>query len=241
MGVSPWDDVSRTFMIQIRLEIWPQCQIYRVFDMFSCPAHNLFFWFDKGLPYLAHGCITMRRYDTYIHDPDTTLTFDLKVKFKGFMTWFCGQALAFLSFDIVILCLARECITMVRCVSYIHELCTLTLTVDLNIKVIFSPPTWVLQDAFALRHRHTKFWHIDVSPLYNILCIFLTLVWPWPLTYMWVAGVSLISFTHSFYFVFFKYWIVFYFTIYGHYFNPNLEILQDWQYFVHDEMKFETE
>ena len=37
-----------------------------------------FLWFDIGLPYLAHGCITMRRYVTYIHDPDTTLTFDLK-------------------------------------------------------------------------------------------------------------------------------------------------------------------
>ena len=25
------------------LELWPQGQIYRVFDMFSCPAHNFFF------------------------------------------------------------------------------------------------------------------------------------------------------------------------------------------------------
>ena len=43
-------------------------------------------WFDIGLPYLAQGCITIRRCVVYIHDPDMTLTFDLKVKFKGFMT-----------------------------------------------------------------------------------------------------------------------------------------------------------
>ena len=43
-----------------------------------------FLWFDIDLPYLAHGCITMRRCVAFIHDPDTTLNFDLKVKFKGF-------------------------------------------------------------------------------------------------------------------------------------------------------------
>ena len=79
----------------------------------------------------------------YIHDPD------IKVKFIGFMTWLCVQASAFLSFDIVILCLAHECITMVLCVAYIHELC-MTLTFDLNIKIIFSPWIWVWQNVFAL-------------------------------------------------------------------------------------------
>ena len=43
-------------------------------------------FFCIGLAYLAHGCITMRRCVAYIHDPDTTLNFDLKVKFIGFMT-----------------------------------------------------------------------------------------------------------------------------------------------------------
>ena len=38
-----------------------------------------------GIPNLAHGCITMRRCVAYIHDPDTTLTFDPKVKFEGFL------------------------------------------------------------------------------------------------------------------------------------------------------------
>ena len=40
-----------------------------------------FLWFDIGLPFLAHGCITMRQCVAYIHDPDTTLNFDLKVKY----------------------------------------------------------------------------------------------------------------------------------------------------------------
>ena len=37
-------------------------------------AHN-FLCFDIGLPYLAHWCLPIN-----IHDPDKTLTFDLKVK-----------------------------------------------------------------------------------------------------------------------------------------------------------------
>ena len=57
--------------------------------MVSCPAHNFFFWFEIGLPYLAHGCITIRQCVMYIHDSDTTLNFDLKVKFIGFLTCLC--------------------------------------------------------------------------------------------------------------------------------------------------------
>ena len=50
MVVSPWDDV----------DLWPQDQIIRGFDMSSCTA--LFFLASTfGLLYLAHGCITMRQ------------------------------------------------------------------------------------------------------------------------------------------------------------------------------------
>ena len=90
--------------------------------------------FDICIPYLAHGSFTMRGCVKYSHDLDTTLTFDLKVRFFRFITLLCVQASAFLSFDIVILCLARECIIMVRCVALIHELC-MTLPFDLNIKM----------------------------------------------------------------------------------------------------------
>ena len=36
--------------------------------------------FDIGIPYLAHGFITMRECVKCIHDSDTTLNFDIKVK-----------------------------------------------------------------------------------------------------------------------------------------------------------------
>ena len=65
------------------LELWPQGQIYRVFDMFSIQP-KAFSWFDIGSPYLAHGCITIRQCVAYIHVPDSMLTFDLKVKFIAF-------------------------------------------------------------------------------------------------------------------------------------------------------------
>ena len=55
----------------------------------------------------------------------------------GIITWLCVRATALLSFDIVILCLAPECITMVQCVAYIQDLC-MTLTFDLNIKNYIS-------------------------------------------------------------------------------------------------------
>ena len=54
-----------------------------------------FLWFDIGLSYLAHGYITMRRCVAYIHDPDTTLNFDLKVKFIGFLTCFRVRPITF--------------------------------------------------------------------------------------------------------------------------------------------------
>ena len=74
----------------------------------------------------------------------------------------------------------------------------MTLTFDLNIKIIFSPWIWVWQNVFALWHRHTKFWHMGVSPWENMLCTFLTLVLPWPLTYMRVAGGILSEFYSQF-------------------------------------------
>ena len=57
----------------------------------------LLFAFDIGILYLAHGAIKMRGCVKYIHDHDMTLTFDPKVKFRGFMTWLCVQASAFFS------------------------------------------------------------------------------------------------------------------------------------------------
>ena len=63
---------------------------------------------------------------------------------------------------------------------------------DLNIKITFSQ--WLC----SLTNRHTKFWHTGVSPWGNMLYTFLTFVWPWPLTYMWVAGCILSEFYSQF-------------------------------------------
>ena len=44
-----------------------------------------YFWIDIGLPYLAHGCITIKR--CHVHSWsrfDVVLSFDLQVKFIGF-------------------------------------------------------------------------------------------------------------------------------------------------------------
>ena len=92
-----------------------------------------FLWFDIGLPYLAHGCITMRRCVAYIHDPDTTLNFDLKVKFKGFLTCFHVWPITFFWIDIGLPYLAHGCITIRQCVAYIHDPDSM-LTFDLKVK-----------------------------------------------------------------------------------------------------------
>ena len=119
--------------------------------------------FDIGIPCLAHVSITMRACVTFIYDSDRTLTFDLKVKFIGFMTWFCIRATAFLSFDIVILCLTHECITMVQYVAYIHDLC-MTLIFDFNIKICIFTMNLSLARNSLLFDRHTKLWHMSVLP-----------------------------------------------------------------------------
>ena len=73
----------------------PVCLSVRLsFCADSCPAHN-FLMFYTVLPYLAHGCITIRRCVMYIHDTDTTLNFDLKVKFVGFLTCFRVRPITF--------------------------------------------------------------------------------------------------------------------------------------------------
>ena len=98
----------------------------------------------------------------------------------------------FLSFDIlVILCLACECITMVRCVTCIHDLC-MTLTFHINMKVIFSP--WIFSLLFDRGIPTFGLWVYH----HETKCF----VHSWLLTYMWVAGVSLVSITQSFYFVY---------------------------------------
>ena len=135
MGLSPWEDATRDPIVTFDLKvIFIHCRPLSCLHVTPETSDS----FDIGIPYLTHGSITMRGYVKYIHDPDRTLTIDLNVKCIGFMTRLCVQVSAFLSHDIVMICLARECITIIRRVGYIHELC---MTFDLNIKIIFSP--WI--------------------------------------------------------------------------------------------------
>ena len=100
-----------------------------------CVQPTTFIWFDIGLPYLADVYITMRPSVTYIHDSDTTLNFDLKVKFIGFLTCFRVRPITFFWFDIGLPYLAHGCITIRQCVMYIHDSDT-TLNFDLKVKFI---------------------------------------------------------------------------------------------------------
>ena len=132
---------------------------------------------------MAHGSISLRGCVKYIHDPVTTLNFDLKVQFIRWMTWLCVQTSVFYDLWYSHTLFGNW---VVRCVAYIHELCMI-LTFDLNIKNI-SP--WIFSLAkFAHRHRHNKLAYGCIT----------TLVWPWPLTTCGWWGVSLVSFTYSSY------------------------------------------
>ena len=58
-GVSPWDDVSRTFIWSwYNIDLWPQGQNYRVSDMALCSGYSLLSVYVV-IPHLAHKCITM--------------------------------------------------------------------------------------------------------------------------------------------------------------------------------------
>ena len=74
----------------------------------------------------------MRRCVAYIHYPDTTLNFNLNVKFIGFLTCFRFRSITFFWFDIGLPYFAHRCITIIRCVAHIHDQVT-----TLNLKVKF--------------------------------------------------------------------------------------------------------
>ena len=93
MCLSPWEPLRGSVVYiydpNSNINLWPKDQLYR---FLSCLTHNfclLWHWLT--------GSITMRRCVIYTHDPDTTLTFDLKINFIGFMTWLCVWPTAFLS------------------------------------------------------------------------------------------------------------------------------------------------
>ena len=141
-----------------------------------CPAHNIFFQFDTGLPYLAHGCITMKWCVVYILDPNITLTFDLNVKFTGFCLW------------PITIFLIWHWLTIFGTCVYHHEshwedvLCTFTipiqtLTFDLKVNFIGFCRVWLITSVcFDIGipylgtwvYHHEKMCHIHSWSWYNI-------------------------------------------------------------------------
>ena len=122
-----------------------------------------FLWFDIVLPYLAHGCSTMRRCVTYIHDPDTTLNFYLKVKFIGVLTCFCVRPITFFWIDIGLPYLAYGSIDHhEKMWHYIHVPDSM-LSFDIMVKFIgfchvFMSHLWLLLALMLAYH----IWHISL-------------------------------------------------------------------------------
>ena len=79
--ISPVNEVQEVHVYRNDFVCLPVCLQIRVRPI-------TFFWFDIGLQYLTHGCITLRRCVAYIYDLDTTSKdtaskFYIKVKFIG--------------------------------------------------------------------------------------------------------------------------------------------------------------
>ena len=176
--------LSRRLSVKVKFKGFLTC--FRV-------QYIIFYWFDMSWPFLEHGCITMRRCEAYIHDPNTTLTFDLKIKFTGVLTCFRVCSITFFWFDIDIDLpyLVYASISMRGCVAYIHNPDS-TLTFDLKVKFKFCrlrvrPITYVCFDTGTPHLSHgsiTMREHVSRSfmILIGVLRTFLTSVWPWPLT-----------------------------------------------------------
>ena len=124
--VLSWSNTTLNFDLKVKFIGFLTC---------FCVWPITFFWFDFGIPYLAHGCITIRWCVAYIQDPDRTLNLDLKVKFIGFLKCFCVRPITIFCFDMGLPYLVNGPITMRRCDAYIHVPNSI-LTLDLKVKFI---------------------------------------------------------------------------------------------------------
>ena len=160
------------------------------------------FFFDIGIPYLAHWWITMTQCVAYTRGPDTTLTFALKVKYKGPWHVFVSDPLLQFALAFAYHMHMRRCVQLYDAFvrddvdfgphGLIHRVFDIVFCSGYRFIVLSQSNTifctWV--------YPHGTMYHIFSWD--NMLCAFMTSVWPWPLAYMWVARVSLVSFTHSF-------------------------------------------
>ena len=138
MWVLPLNNVLHTYRIPIRIDLWPQAQIYIFFYMLPGPTRNfclLWYWLTifGTLVYYHEGIcrvLSWSRCDVDLYS---------KIKFMWFFRWFCVRATVSF-FDIAKPYLANECITMGQCVTDIPDI-FLTLIFGLNISIIFS--SWI--------------------------------------------------------------------------------------------------
>ena len=99
----------------------------------------------------------MRRCVAYIPDSDSTMTFDLMVKYIGFLSCLCVWSITSDCFDIGIPYLAKGSITMRECVAYVHNP-YVSLTFDLKVKFIgLMTRLCVRATAFMSFDSHTMF------------------------------------------------------------------------------------
>lgn len=163
-----------------------------------CVRPVTFFCIDINIPYFAHGSITTRGFVAYIPD-----RYDADL-------WPHDQIYSFFLHDFVLgpkflsvdrLYLTHECITIsLNDVSHTFITTFMTFTFDFSRKFIFSPwiCVWTLLFETGVPNNKWMCHHYSTSYVHT---------WPlWPLTYMWVAEVSLMNFTHIF--ILFNIWFI---------------------------------
>ena len=172
--------------LSVRLSVYLSVQI------------RLFFWFWLRLIIFSTW---VYRHETMcrIHSW-SQFNIDLRpqIKFIGFIIWLCVRATLFLSFDIMMLWLAHQCITIVRCVANIHDL-FMTLTFDLNIKIIYFHNEFETGKIISLFDIVTTNFGIWMYHHETICCVH-----SWPLFYFdlwpicrWRGELSELSLIHS--------------------------------------------
>ena len=117
-----------------------------------------------GLTYLAHVCLIIRECVAYINDPNTMLTFDLKVKFTGFLTFFMCPAYKLLSFDLTL----TYYIWHMRLSPWEDVSCTFMIWIHINLWPQGQTcRVYYIVCGFVFRPQLTQLyyvWHVSVSP-----------------------------------------------------------------------------
>ena len=135
------------------LELWPQSQIYRGFDMFSCPVHNflgVWHWLTIFGTWVNHHETMCRVHSWSRYNLDLWpqgQIYRLLGHIRLLLSCLHVRPVTSVCFDIGISYLTHGSITMRGCVKYIHDTVT-TLTFDPKVKLI-GFMSWVCVQASA--------------------------------------------------------------------------------------------